>query len=173
MNKYGFKQLVSTIAIAAAVVSVNVHADGSRFHHQNPAGGITAGAKHSGSGANGSYANGHTVVTDGAGNGDAKSSGEMTTANGGTAARSGKTSVASDGSASHDSSFSASGAQGSIDSQGSASKASDGTISQSRTTNAAGANGSYQGTTSYNSGTGVSHTATCTNASGQTVSCPR
>ena len=161
-----------SFALMATTISLSAHAGGARFHHENSAGGITAGATHAGTNADGSFANGHGVVTDGSGDSAAASGGKISTATG-SAERAGKTTFAADGSVNHASGFSASGTQGSVNSQGSATKSADGSITQSRNTEATAANGtSYQGTTGYNKNTGVTHTGTCTNAGGEAVSCP-
>jgi hypothetical protein len=50
----------------------------------------------------------------------------------------------------------------------------DGDVSGERSTSATGAQGNtYQGQTSYSKGEGIEHSATCTDAAGNTIACRR
>lgn len=92
---------------------------------------------------------------------------------GGYAARAGSTSVNPDGSASHRSGFAAAGARGSVESSGSASRDASGNVTQSRSTTATSAvtGNSVQSSTSYSSGSGLTHSATCYSAAGAVIPC--
>jgi hypothetical protein len=105
----------------------------------------------------------------------AGSVGAVRTPGGGRAARGSTTTVNPDGSATRRSGFAAESAQGGVvTSQGSSTLNADGTYSGSRSTEATGAQGgTYQGSTTYNSETGVTRSATCTDPSGTVVPCPR
>jgi hypothetical protein len=101
------------------------------------------------------------------------SGGAFQGANGAKGMRTSQTTVNTDGSASRTGGFAASGSQGTVQSSGSANRAADGTVSGERTTSATGAQGgTYNANTTYQSGQGVTRTATCTNAAGETVACP-
>jgi hypothetical protein len=92
---------------------------------------------------------------------------------GGYATRAGTTSINPDGSASHRSGFAAAGTSGSAESSGSASRDASGNVTQSRSTTATSAatGNSVQSSTSYNSATGLTHSATCYSAAGAVIPC--
>lgn len=173
MQKISSSMTITALILSAAFLASTAHAEGGRFHRKNASGGITAGSANAGTGPNGTkFQRASGVLTDGAGNGVATSGGQVQTATGGLASRRGKTTRTADGAVQHDSSASASGDRGNINSQGSATRAADGTITQSRTTQASDANGNnYNGATSYSKDTGVTHTGTCTDASGNSIPC--
>jgi hypothetical protein len=175
MNKSTCAVLLTIATLSTALVSIDVHAEGKRFHRDNAAGRHTAGAVHRNTGPNGgTVANGRAVKTDGEGNGVAVRGSKITGPEGATAERAAKNTRSADGSATHASGFNASGVKGTVDSQGSASRDADGNVIQARTTTATGANGnSYNGSTTYSKDTGVVHTGTCTDAAGQVIACPR
>jgi len=113
-----------------------------------------------------------SVSGDGSGNATLRSGGVYRGPGGGTAARSGQTSRSADGTLSHQSGFAAQGAGGgSVQSSGGLTRSADG-VNQSSTTTATAANGNtYSGSTSYDPQSGLSHTATCTDAAGQVIAC--
>lgn len=99
----------------------------------------------------------------------------VSTANG-RAARGSTTTVNPDGSAQRQSRAAASGVRGSASTQSNVSRSADGTLSGGRTTTAtSNATGnSYNGSVQIDPVTGQPvRTATCTNASGATIACPR
>ena len=138
----------------------------------NPDGGYSGGRAVAGRGPNGgAYARGRAFQTDGEGNGKVASGGAFRGPNGAVGARKGTTSRSTDGTVTHQGSMAASGARGSVESSGRFTKTPDG-VTQSRTTTATGANGAtYQGSTSYDKTTGVTHSGSCTDAAGNTVPC--
>ena len=148
-----------------------VHARGAR---RNATGGVTAGSGTAFRGSNGGAGvRGRSVVTDGQGNATTRSGAAYRGPNGSTAERRGSATGSSDGSVSRQSSASASGAQGSAQTTASYQRNADGSASSTRNTTATGANGNtYQGNTSWTKGSGVQHTGTCKDPSGNVISCP-
>ena len=138
----------------------------------NPEGGYSGGRAVAGHGANGaSYARGRAFQTDGQGNGKVASGGAFSGPNGASGARAGTTSRGADGTVTHQSGMAANGAKGSVESSGGYTKTQDG-VKQSRTTTATGANGTtYQGSTSYDKNTGLTHSGSCTDAAGNSAPC--
>lgn len=93
--------------------------------------------------------------------------------NGAKGVRGATTTVNPDGSATRRSGFAATGSKGTITSEGSGTHAADGSISGTRNTGITAANGnSYSGTTSYDPATGLTHSGSCRDAAGNTISCP-
>lgn len=160
--------------LVSGLVPMSAEAGGLRTTHANTAGGVTSTAMVGRQGASGgAYARGRSVATDGHGNGTAVSGAGFVGPNGATGGRAGTTTVYADGSATHQSGLSASGAQGSVQSSGSATRDAAGNVTQSRSsaaTNTATGN-SVQSSSAYNSTTGLTHTATCYNASGAVIAC--
>jgi hypothetical protein len=115
-----------------------------------------------------------TWQADGQGNASAARSGSISGANGGNAGYEGSAYRNADGSAGRQGSAYANGPNGGTAStSGGISRDADGNVMGARSTTATGANGnSYNGSTTVSGGT-VSHTGTCTNASGETIACPR
>lgn len=163
-------------ALAAIVLAVPVAEASGRIRGggvvANPDGGYSGGRAAAGRGANGgSYARGRAFQTDGQGNSTAASGGAFRGPNGASGARAGTTSRSADGTVTHQSGMAASGAKGSVESSGGYTKTQDG-VTQSRTTTATGANGTtYQGSTSYDKNTGLTHSGSCTDAAGNAVPC--
>jgi hypothetical protein len=152
-----------------------LQADGvatGRFARQNAAGGYTGGSGTAFRGPNAAGASGRRFVSDGQGNAAAASGSAVATPYG-AAGRFGQTTHSADGTTSHRGAFGASGARGSLYSQGSSSFNPATGLNANRSTSAEARNSeaSYQGNTSYSQGTGVVHESTCTNASGEVVSC--
>jgi len=149
-------------------------AGGVRFHRQNAQGGVTVGAFHNNYSANGGHRiGGHAVKTDGQGNA-VGGSGACISGAGGSGCRQGSFTKSADGNASRQGSASYQGTDGgSVSTQGSVSRSTDGAVSGARNTTASGPNGgTYTGETTYSSGQGFSHSATCTDGSGAAVACP-
>ena len=115
-----------------------------------------------------------TWQADGQGNATAARSGAISGANGGNAGYDRSAYRNADGSAGRQGSAYANGPNGGTAStSGGISRDADGNVTGARNTTATGANGnSYNGSTTVSGGT-VSHTGTCTNASGETIACPR
>jgi hypothetical protein len=156
-------------------VSPALQADGyasGRFARQNAAGGYTGGSGTAFRGPNAAGASGRRFVSDGQGNAAAASGSGVVTPYG-AAGRFGQTTHSADGTTSHRGAFGATGARGSLYSQGSSSYNPATGLNANRSTSADARNSeaSYQGNTSYSQGTGVVHESTCTNASGEVVSC--
>lgn len=95
-------------------------------------------------------------------------------AEGGQAVRAGRVVRSPDGTLTRQTGFAAEGARGNIQSQGQMTRTPDGDVSGERSTSATGAQGNtYQGQTSYSKGEGIEHSATCTDAAGNTIACRR
>lgn len=162
---------IGTLAAAAAFLAVSIApAEAGRVGGRNGKG--TAAA--AGTAGGNSWARGRTVRTDESGATTGVSGGAVKTAKGGIAGRSSTTTVNPDGSAARQGGFAASGARGSASSTGSATRNADGTYNGARSSTATSAatGNTYNGTTTYDSN-GVSRTATCTDASGAVIACPR
>lgn len=166
----GFLLAALTLTLSGAEATGRLRAGGV---HTNPEGGVSAGMAAGARGPNGgAYQRGRVLKTDGAGNAEAASGGRFRTANGTTGWRKSETQRGADGSVSHDGAFAASGAKGNVQSSGAYNKAADGTVSGNRNTTATGVDGTtYTGSTQYDSANGVTHTGTCTDASGKVIPC--
>jgi len=140
---------------------------------QNWAGGVTGGSVHNWTGPNGGTATGvRGGWTNGDGDGVFGSRGCVSGA-AGQGCRAGVTTF-DNGTVNHQSGFVAQGANGgSATSRGGFTRNADGTSAGARATDIIGPNGgSYAGQTTWDSQTGVTHTATCMDAYGKTVPCP-
>ncbi len=165
--------LLSTLGLA---MSTNAAASGRVFAHGTATtaeGGRTSatlsGARNP---AGGTFVHGRTSQSDGNGNASTRSGTAFRTRNGGTGTRTGSTSRNADGSLSHQGEITASGARGgSIQSEGGFTRnAND--VNTRRSTTATSPNGTtYQGSTTYDKENGISHSATCTDSTGNTVAC--
>lgn len=146
-----------------------------RSVHTNPAGGVSGKFATGVKGPNGGMAGrAHDFATDGEGNAAGGSASGFKTPGGAKGFRAGMTTRSADGTVNHQSGGAVSGTNGSASSYGSFSKNADGTASGSRSTTAQSktSEASYQGNTTYNSSDGVQHSGTCTNAAGESVTCP-
>lgn len=122
-----------------------------------------------------SVAHGRATRTDGQGNATTVRGTRVHTANGTTATRGARNTVNADGSATHKSRINATRANGAtLSSQGQSTRDAQGNVTANRSTSATSANGAtYQGSTSYDSTNGKTHTATCKDAGGNVVPCPK
>ena len=142
----------------------------------NPDGGLTAGHVVAARGPQGGGAiRGRAWQSDGSGNGTVSSAAAVRGPNGARAARAGTTTHTADGTLTHQSAMAASGAKGSVTSSGNFTHT-DERLTQTRTTTAtATATGSggktYQGSTSYDKADGLTHSGSCTDAAGNSVTC--
>lgn len=121
-----------------------------------------------------SIVKGHGVKTNADGSITTANGQAFKAANGAVGAHAGSTTINPDGSATHLGGLNAKGQKGSVMNQNSAYKNSDGTYGGSSntaiTSNKTG--NSYNGTATYDSTTGLTKSATCTNASGAIIACP-
>jgi hypothetical protein len=171
-----FKLLPIVVLGLSAALPAAAHArERERFVRPNAEGGVTAGRLAGGVGPNGgAHLRGRRTQGDGQGNFTSSSGGVFRGPNGAQGGQAAQVSHNADGSATRQGGFAATGQNGSIQSQGSASRSTDGAVSGQRSTTASGANGNtYQGNTSYTKGDGVSHTATCSDAAGNSIPCTR
>lgn len=174
------RQVIDGIIIAAVLVlgATHLYAQGMgsrKVIHANQAGGVTGSAMRGVKGPNGGAAvGGRGVATDGQGNAAGGSGQAVKGPGGAMGARAGTWSRSADGSMQHQSGGAVSGAQGTASSSGSMSKGADGTVGGSRTTNAqANSGATYDGETTYDKDSGVTHSGTCTNAAGEVVACTK
>lgn len=158
---------LATLA-AALTISAPAQARG-RLHVGSGGTGGTVAA-----GQRGVMARGHTIQDNGDGSVTSASGGGFVGANGSHGYRAGTTTVGNDGSLTRSGSAAASGARGSAQSSGSFSRSADGTWSGSRSTSGTNNNtgNSYSGSTSIDPTTGKPvHSGSCSDASGQAISC--
>lgn len=129
-----------------------------------------------GGGANGGYVRGRGAARNAEGGVTSASGGAFATAGGARGARASTATVNPDGSRTRRGGYGVSGARGSASGESNIAVGSDGirtgTISSTATSAATG--NSYAGSTAINSATGKPvRTATCTDASGNAIACPR
>jgi hypothetical protein len=167
------KSKFAMIAAMSALLMTSVAADArpKRVKAAGSNGSVTAvqGANGSSVRARGAKQNSDGSVTTGR-------TGAFKTANGAKGARASSTTVNPDGSANRRSARGASGAAGSYSTSSDVTRNADGTYSGGRTTNAtrAATGNSYSGSTQIDPATGKPvRTATCTNAAGAVIACPR
>lgn len=176
MNKLLLWYATGTCLALTAMTSPDVSAESVRkFSRSNAAGGTADGSRRVVTGPNGGTSASRRVIrSDGEGNATAGTGRVWTSPNGGVGGRAGHTTVGADGSVEHRSGVATSGAKGSVSSQGSSQRDADGNVTGARTTNATNAatGNSYQGQTSYDKATGVSHSASCFDAAGNAIACP-
>jgi hypothetical protein len=162
--------LVTTLAAGTA------DAASRRVVRPNAEGGTTATAITAHAGPNGGKSvRGRGVATDGQGDAKTVSGGAFKGPNGATGARAGTTSRSADGSMTHWSGMTAQGAKGSIQSSGSATRNASGDVTQSRSSTATSAatGDTLKTSESYSSGSGVTRSAACFDASGNSIACPK
>lgn len=165
-NKLGLLAFGAGLMIAST--AADAQARGGHVRGTN--GGATAV-----SGPNGTAARSSGARRNADGSVTAGSAGAFQTANG-AGARGSTTTVNPDGSGTRSSRLATSGARGSVNSASDVSRSADGTYSGGRTTSATSTatGSSYNGSTQIDPATGKPvRSAICTNASGQTITCPR
>lgn len=171
--------IAATAALSLTVLAIDTaHAGGFRVHGGGTA--VTSQGAVSGRGAAVRGPNGGGMVRGGGTAVDSQGnfvSGHGGAFNTGTArgARAGTTTGTVGSGVRHQSGMAVQGTQGTATSSGSFSTDGAGGASGSRNTSvqSSSSNASYQGSTNYAKGSGVSHTSTCTNAAGDTVSCTK
>lgn len=150
-----------TLADTASAATGHVRARGAN-------GMVAAGSSNGNSYVRG---RGHTTNSDGSLT--AASGGAFKLNNGAYGARASTTTVNPDGSATHSGSAYTAGARGTASTTGGFTRNADGTVSGARDTDITAANGNgYSGSTTYATGSGVSHSGSCHDASGATIACP-
>lgn len=159
--------IASTAMLAATIVEAAPNR--ARARGQN---GVVA----AGGGSNGGYVRGAGAVRNAEGGVTAASGGAFATTAGARGARTSATTVNPDGSATRQGGFGASGARGSTSGQSSLALGDDGTRTGTTSTTATSTatGNSYSGSTTVNSAEGRPvRTATCTDAGGSAIACPR
>lgn len=167
---------IKTFAILAATASLLATSIAAEARPTRVKAAGNNGAVSAVKGPNGSAVRGRGAVRNADGSVTAGSGGAFKTANGGKGYRGSTTTVNPDGSANRRSALSGSGAKGSVSSQSDVTRNADGSYSGGRTTSATSATtgNSYNGSTQIDPATGKPvRTATCTNASGAVIPCPR
>jgi hypothetical protein len=139
----------------------------------NKAGGVSGGMTRGFKGQNAAGGQARTFATDGQGNAAAGSASAVRGPNGGGGMRTGGFTRTSDGTVQHKSGTAVSGQAGTAMTQGSFSKDSSGDVNGERNTSVnSQAGNQYQGSTTYNSETGVSHSGKCYDANNNEIPCP-
>jgi hypothetical protein len=174
MKKLAYSLMI--VSMSVFVLSAFAGAQGFRsggFMRQNGAGGISGGAARGFRTPQGGSGHAWGFSSDGQGNVAGGSARAFRGPNGRTGARSGGFTRSADGTINHRSGAAVSGQRGSIATRGSFSKDSSGNVSGSRNTTATSQSGAYyEGSTAFNSSSGVQHTGTCYDAAGNAVACP-
>ena len=160
--------IITIIVFLFSLVYVDVISAGgfgsARGVKTNKAGGVSGGMTRGFKGENASGGQARTFATDGQGNVAAGSASAVKGPNGG-GARAGGFTRTSDGAVQHKSGMAVSGQAGTATTQGSFNKDSSDNVNGERSTSATSQAGNqYQGSTTYNSGTGVSHSGKCYDA---------
>jgi hypothetical protein len=168
-TKSSFAILAATAGLFAMAATADARPTRAKAAGQN--GSVTAikGANGSGVRARGAVKNADGSVTSGR-------TGAFQTANGAKGARGSTTTINPDGSANRRTARGATGARGSYGTTSDVTRNADGTYSGGRSTNAtSNATGNtYNGSTQIDPATGKPvRSATCTNASGAVIACPR
>lgn len=173
------KKIVVIAAVLAGVAFVGegfvctVAAESVRGMRDNQAGGVTAGSARSIDTEQGSAASEKAVVTDGQGNAAGEKA-KVWKGKNSTGAKTSATVKKSDGSVQHKRGMKVEGTQGgSATSTGSVTKDASGNISGERNTEATSKSGStYQGETTGDSTSGITHTGKCFDPAGKEMPCP-
>jgi len=176
MNKI-YQFCIMMAFIFQLLVFVSIAEAGGRFHsrsvHQNRTGGTSYSSASGIRGPNGGSVRGRTFSTDGQGNMASGSAGVFHGPGGAFGVRASESTRTASGDVQHNSAMAIAGNAGSVQNQRSFDKNEDGTLAGSSETTINSKNGgSYQGSTSYDSQTGVAHTGTCTDAAGNIIPCP-
>jgi hypothetical protein len=170
MNSFSkFGMIAATLGLVVVSAAADARPNRVRVSGQN---GVVTGV----SGANGSAIRGRGAVQNADGSVTAASGGAFRTAAGGKGYRSATTTINPDGSANRRSSAAASGPRGSGSTSSNLTRNADGSYSGGRTSTAtrASTGNTYSGSTQIDPATGKPvRTATCTNASGAVIACPR
>ena len=169
MNISKITKITFASIIALCFVAETASAEQGRIKARGNNGAVAAGAYNGNA-----WARGHAVKANGDGSYTAGNGQAFKTNNGGQFKRGSTTTYNPDGSVYHKGGLSGSNANGSVNSSGSATKDASGYVSGSRNTNATNnvTGNSYNGSTTYNSNDGVTHTATCMDANGNVITCP-
>jgi hypothetical protein len=164
-----YAALIAATSLIAASITAEARPNRAKVRGQN---GVATAV----SGVNGAAVRGRGAVRNADGSVTAASGGAFKGANGARGARAATTTINPDGSGRRQSAAAVSGARGTASTQSDLSRSADGTLSGGRTstaTNNATGN-SYTGSTQIDPATGKPvRTATCTDASGTVIACPR
>jgi len=143
------------------------------FIKKNSAGGVTAGSVSGAKGSLGATSRASGVVSDGQGNVAGGSTRAIRGPQGQVGVRAGGFTRSADGTVQHKSGAAVAGQKGYATTQGSVSKDSQGNVNGQRDTTVTSNSGAkYDGSTTYSSSSGISHSGTCYDASGNVVPCP-
>jgi hypothetical protein len=175
MNKLTFIAVtctaITSFAALAAQAEPVINSRGNAW--QTAPGGLAGRSAVTAQGSNGALAGWRGITGDGQGNVVGSNAGGFTTESGGQGLRTRNFNRSSNGSLNASGLASASGANGSADRSGSFTRNADGSASGERSTTLTNANTgvTLDGSTTYTKGSGVSRTASCKDAAGNTVSC--
>ncbi len=163
---------IGALALTAAFATMSVvPAEAGRIVARDGKGNVAAAGSKNGN----TWGRGRAVTTNESGATTVRRGGAFKGANGATGGRQSSATVNPDGSATRSGRFGATGSRGSVASTGSSTRNADGTYSGNRSTTATNraTGNTYSGSTSYDSTNGVNRTATCKDAAGNTIACPR
>lgn len=168
ITKFGLAALGAGLMLTSTTADAQARR-GGHVRGSNGAATVVSGPNGTAARAGGARRNADGSVT-------AASGGAFRTATGATGVRGSTTTVNPDGSGNRTSGLSSSGARGSLNSSSNVSRAADGSYSGGRSTTATSTatGNTYSGSTQIDPATGKPvYSGTCTNASGQTITCPR
>lgn len=171
MQRQSMRITVMLIASAAVLTATIADARPNRVRASGQNGAIAAGGS-----VNGGYVRGRGAARNAEGGVTSASGGGFATAAGARGARASTATINTDGSATRQGGFGASGARGTASGESNLAVNADGTRTGTTSTNATSAatGNSYAGSTTINSATGKPvRTASCTDAGGNTIACPR
>jgi len=152
--------IACAIALIASGIAATAHAEGLRSNF----------AAH---GSHGAAAGQNGVVADGQGNATGAARSGFTTAPGGQGLRWAQFNRTSDGAVNASGQATASGTNGSAERSGSFTRSADGSASGERSTTLTNTNTgtTFDGSASYTKGSGITRSASCKDAAGNTVAC--
>ena len=155
-------------AVSLLMLADSAIADSGRLRGRGPHGVVVAG-HHNGN----SHIRGRRHQTNSDGSFTTASRGAFSHNNGAHGARQATSTVNPDGSAVHSGNAHVSGVRGTASTSGSFARDNAGNATGARSSTVTAANGNtYTGTTAYDKANGFTHSGTCRNASGATITCP-
>jgi hypothetical protein len=163
--------ILSFTVMVAAQADPVIHSRGAAA--QTAGGGFVARSTLAAQGGSGALGGQRGFVADGRGNVSGATGSGFTTASGGQGLRMGKVNRTSDGALTASWDAAASGQNGSADRSRSFTRSADGSAFGERSTTITNANTgvTFDGATTYSKGSGVSRSASCMDAAGNTVAC--
>lgn len=178
MNIKFTKTVTATLFIVSTIMTVNSANAAGRFKVKgttaNPEGGVTSVKAGGAKGQNGGgFMHARGTMTNGQGQAAGGGATAVKGPNGGGGVRAGAFTADDSGNVNYQGAVAATGTNGSAATTGGFSRSAGGGIKGSRSTTATANNGNtYDGNTTYQSGSGVSHSQICYDANGYEIKCP-